>query len=181
MRSLTTEFSSLQTHFYGGYIVNKIACIIVVASSFLPGCAFVEMSGKMTRATGEVMTDYAKNHTGIIAKGAGFGGRINTAVGGAVENIGKKGENGAGDSKGKQFVDANKQVMKVAIHAAKNDESVNVRAQKRLQALGYAIGPADGMIGSKTKEALRDYQKKNGLQVTQLLDDLTLAALEVSP
>lgn len=161
--------------------MNKIACIIVVASIFLPGCAVVEMSGKMTRATGEVMTDYAKNHTGFIAKGAGVGGRINTAVGGAVESIGKKGENGAEGSKGEQFVDANKQVMKVAVRAAKNDESVNVRAQKRLQALGYAIGPADGMIGPKTKAALRDYQEKNGLQVTQLFDDPTLAALEISP
>lgn len=161
--------------------MNKIACIIVLASSFLPGCSLVELGGKITSATGEVLTDYSKNNTGIVAKGAGIGGRVNTAVGGAVQNIGKEEENGAESSKGEQFVDANKKVMKAAVGAAKNDESVNVRAQKRLQALGYDIGSADGKIGPKTKAALRNYQEKNGLQVTQRLDDPTLAALEVSP
>lgn len=160
--------------------MNKLVCILV-ASSFLPGCAVVEMSGKMTRATGEIMTDYSKNNTGIIAKGAGFGGRINTVVGGTVENIAKRGENGGEGSKGQQFVDANKQVMTAAIHAAKNEGSVHVRAQQRLQALGYDIGPADGVMGAKTKVALRDYQKKNSLPVTGALDASTLEALQVSP
>jgi hypothetical protein len=161
--------------------VNKIVCIIVLASGFLPGCAFVEMSGKMTHATGEVMTEYSKNHTGFIAKGAGVGGKINTAVGKTVEGIGKKGESDADDSKGKQFVDANKQVMKAAVHAVKNDESVNVRAQKRLQALGYDVGTEKGTIGPKTKIALGNYQKKNGLQITHALDGPTVEALEKHP
>lgn len=160
--------------------MNKLVCILV-ATSFVPGCALVEVSGKMTRATGEIMSDYSKNNTGLIAKGAGFGGRVNTAVGGAVENIAKKGENGGEGSKAQQFVDANKQVMTAAIHAAKNDGSVNVRAQKRLQALGYDIGSADGVVGAKTKAALRDYQGKHSLPTTGAFDASTLEALQVSP
>jgi len=136
------------------------------------------MSGKMTRVTGEVMTDYANNHTGIIATGAGLGGKINTAVGGAVEDIGKKGENGSG-SKSEQFIDANRQVVTAAVNSLKDDKAVNVRAQKRLQTLGYDVGTADGMIGPKTRAALGSYQEKNGLQITQTLDDSTLAALKI--
>lgn len=157
--------------------MDRIIGVFILASCLLPGCAFVEMSGKMTSATGKVMTDYANTHTGFIAKGAGVGGRINTAVGAAVEDVGKKGE--SGDSKGKQFVDANKQVLTAAVGAVKNDEDVNVRAQKRLKALGYDIGPADGAIGPKTKAALGDYQKKKGLEVTRMLDGATVKALEV--
>ncbi len=156
--------------------MDRIVGIFILVSCLLPGCAVVEMSGKMTSATGKVMTDYANTHTGFIAKGAGIGGRINTAVGAAVEDVGKKGE--SGDSKGKQFVDANKQVMAAAVGAVKNGEGVNVRAQKRLKALGYDIGPADGAIGPKTKAALGDYQEKNGLEVTRTLDSATVEALE---
>lgn len=156
--------------------MERIIGIFILASCLLPGCAVVEMSGKMTRTTGEVMTNYANTHTGFIARGAGVGGRINTAVGTAVEGVGKKGENG--DSKGKQFVDANKQVMTAAVGAVKNDEDVNVRAQKRLKALGYDIGPVDGAVGPKTKAALGDYQEKNGLEVTRTLDSATVKALE---
>jgi len=166
-------------------IVNSITSIIVIATSFVfSGCSVIEMGGKMTRMTGEVMTDYSKNHTGFLATGAGFGGKVNTAVGGAVENVAKKGESDANGSKGEQFVVASKEVATAAVNSVstKADETtVNVRAQKRLQELGYSLGTPDGMIGPKTKAALGDYQKKNSLQVTQTLDAPTLAALDIHP
>jgi membrane-bound lytic murein transglycosylase B len=37
-----------------------------------------------------------------------------------------------------------------------------IEVQKRLAALGYDVGEADGRIGSKTREALRDFQQSRG-------------------
>ncbi len=159
--------------------MKKFFCIFILGSSLLSGCALVEMSGEMTRATGKVMTDYSKKHTGLIAKGAGVGGRINERVGESVTNIGKKGEGSPDESKASQFVAANKEVLAAARGAVKDDTAVMIRVQKRLLALGYDIGKPDGKMGPKTKLALRDYQKKNGLKMTQTLDQPTLASLEV--
>ncbi|MDR9500055.1 MAG: lytic murein transglycosylase [Hydrogenovibrio sp.] len=49
----------------------------------------------------------------------------------------------------------------------KNDEALSHQQtrelQERLGAAGLAVGPVDGVIGSKTREALRRYQKKQNL------------------
>lgn len=58
------------------------------------------------------------------------------------------------------------------------------QAQRRLTALGYQAGQADGVIGGKTREAIRAYQGRNNLPVTgeltedvfRLLMSATLAA-----
>jgi membrane-bound lytic murein transglycosylase B len=42
------------------------------------------------------------------------------------------------------------------------DRSQRVELQQRLAALGYDIGEADGRLGSKTREALRDFQSRRG-------------------
>ncbi|MEJ1995553.1 MAG: peptidoglycan-binding domain-containing protein [Limibacillus sp.] len=52
---------------------------------------------------------------------------------------------------------------------ASNDQPANDAAVSRVQAaltrLGYDPGPIDGIYGSKTEQAIRSYQRNNGLTV----------------
>jgi N-acetylmuramidase/Putative peptidoglycan binding domain len=50
-------------------------------------------------------------------------------------------------------------------------------AQLYLNFGGFHPGPVDGVAGSLTQDALRQFQQANGLPVTSLVDDATLAAL----
>lgn len=52
-------------------------------------------------------------------------------------------------------------------------------AQLKLKADGYYDGKLDGIIGEKTKKALEEYQKDNGLPITGELDEATLKALNI--
>ena len=55
-------------------------------------------------------------------------------------------------------------------------------AQSLLRANGYAPGPADGLMGKKTRQALKKFQADNGLPVTGSPDRQTLALLkELAP
>lgn len=49
--------------------------------------------------------------------------------------------------------------------------------QRLLTDKGFDAGPADGVIGTKTKQALRDYQTSQGLAVTGQADRATLRSL----
>lgn len=51
------------------------------------------------------------------------------------------------------------------------------RTQTELNALGFDAGPADGVMGQRTRAALRAFQVAEGLRVTGRLDSATLAAL----
>lgn len=51
-------------------------------------------------------------------------------------------------------------------------------AQGRLRNLGYPCGDIDGVLGPRTKEALRAFQKDNALEVTGELDDATESKLQ---
>ena len=42
--------------------------------------------------------------------------------------------------------------------------------QKKLLMLGYSPGPADGMMGHRTEEAIRRFQQDNGLPPTGRVD-----------
>jgi len=55
------------------------------------------------------------------------------------------------------------------------------RAQSLLRANGYAPGPADGLMGRKTRQALKRFQADNGLPTTGAPDLQTLALLEEEP
>ena len=48
-----------------------------------------------------------------------------------------------------------------------------LRAQEHLKAVGYKPGPVDGIIGNRTRQALRQYQTDYFLPVTGDLDDAT--------
>lgn len=51
--------------------------------------------------------------------------------------------------------------------------------QTKLIDLGYDIGTADGVIGGKTRTAIRDFQSKNQLVPDGFADDATLRALGI--
>lgn len=51
------------------------------------------------------------------------------------------------------------------------------QAQQKLQSEGLYKGQIDGIEGPETKQALEQFQQKNGLQQTGMLDHQTLSAL----
>ena len=53
--------------------------------------------------------------------------------------------------------------------------------QTRLKNWGYYNGAVDGVYGSRTEEAVRWFQRKNGLSVDGQVGTQTLAALGISP
>ena len=91
--------------------------------------------------------------------------------------------------------DEETQVMGLAAHAeaeaeapvptalargSRDDENAHAVAdlQRRLIALGYLQGEADGIFGGGTEAALREFQEHNGLEATGVLDEATRALLE---
>lgn len=52
--------------------------------------------------------------------------------------------------------------------------------QKKLKNWGYYTGSVDGIYGAKTKEAVRYFQRKNGLAADGIAGNKTLAALGIS-
>jgi peptidoglycan hydrolase-like protein with peptidoglycan-binding domain len=53
------------------------------------------------------------------------------------------------------------------------------QAQERLKEVGFNPGPADGQLGVQTKEAIKEYQKAQGLPQTGQLDEPTRDLLMV--
>lgn len=53
--------------------------------------------------------------------------------------------------------------------------------QSKLQDWGYYRGPVDGIYGSKTEEAVKYFQRKNGLNADGQVGNQTLAALGITP
>jgi peptidoglycan hydrolase-like protein with peptidoglycan-binding domain len=52
-------------------------------------------------------------------------------------------------------------------------------AQQALKTQGFDPGPVDGRMGPRTRAAVTDYQRKNDLPVTGMLDEATLTRLDV--
>jgi peptidoglycan hydrolase-like protein with peptidoglycan-binding domain len=50
--------------------------------------------------------------------------------------------------------------------------------QQELEAQGYRVGPIDGVVGEHTTQAIRDFQQRNGQNVTGKLDPKTIASLD---
>jgi len=51
------------------------------------------------------------------------------------------------------------------------------QAQSELQAQGLYKGPIDGALNKRTQQAVREYQKQNGLSQTESLDQATIRSL----
>jgi peptidoglycan hydrolase-like protein with peptidoglycan-binding domain len=52
-------------------------------------------------------------------------------------------------------------------------------AQESLKTQGFDPGPIDGIMGPRTHAAVMDYQRKNELPPTGMLDEATMAKLNV--
>ncbi len=154
----------------------------------LAGCAAIEKGGAYTRMAGESMTDYSKKNEGFVGTMAGVGGTINTAVGSTMENM-AKGSGGESADKSKAEPAAAPPpatapaatptaAPQQAAAAAKSAEPMSITdMQKRLLALGYPAGTADGVMGKKAVDALKAFQKDNRLPVTGELNNDTITKL----
>ena len=65
------------------------------------------------------------------------------------------------------------------VNASSNSADIKL-VQKKLKNWGYYAGSVDGIFGSKTKSAVRLFQKRNGLVVDGIVGNKTLAALGIS-
>ena len=59
-------------------------------------------------------------------------------------------------------------------------DQVVVDVQEQLQRDGYYDGPIDGVLGPMTREAIAGFQVDNGLSVTSVIDQPTLATLGIA-
>ena len=57
-----------------------------------------------------------------------------------------------------------------------NEEKIR-QIQQALHEKGFEPGPADGILGARTKRAVRDFQDRYGITVSGELDNQTLYAL----
>ncbi len=62
--------------------------------------------------------------------------------------------------------------------SATPDASLVSRAQGLLNRLGYDAGTPDGLIGARTREAIKTFERKNGLEETGKVTALLVAKLE---
>ena len=67
-----------------------------------------------------------------------------------------------------------------AIVNAKSSASDLKLVQQKLKNWGYYTGAVDGIYGSKTKSAVRLFQKRNGLVVDGIVGNKTLSAMGIS-
>ena len=65
-------------------------------------------------------------------------------------------------------------------HRAEPPDRVIADVQAELQDMGYYTGEVDGLLGPLTRQAVRDYQADHGLMVTEVIDEPTLDALQLS-
>lgn len=146
------------------------------------------------QSVGGGLTDYSNKEEGFVSRVAGVAGEVYTIVGTAV-----KGE-AASSSRSEptrspapvpksgsfeQDVAARESTpQKVAPQefrdTARNSDPSVLEAQETLTALGYDVGKADGIFGSRTSSAIKHYQVSVGLPPNGIIDPKTLAALRRS-
>ncbi len=67
-----------------------------------------------------------------------------------------------------------------AVYKKGSTGSVVTQIQTKLKDWGYYFGDVDGIYGSKTVEAVKYFQQKNGLKIDGICGNETLAALGIS-
>lgn len=66
----------------------------------------------------------------------------------------------------------------VSVSSNGNNQGLTLeQAQAKLNDLGYQVGQPDGVMGRKTREQLKVFQKSRGISQTGKLDDKTVAEL----
>lgn len=78
------------------------------------------------------------------------------------------------------FTPSNVQTAYAAVYQQGSSGSVVKTMQQKLKNWGYYKGSVDGIFGSKTKEAVKYFQRKNGLKVDGIVGNQTLKALGMS-
>jgi len=82
-----------------------------------------------------------------------------------------------------QSADPSDQAMKPEAQAPMQHQGANTEAirgaQQALEQQGYQIGQADGVMGPKTRQALKKFQQDQGLHASGQLDQQTAQALGV--
>ena len=71
----------------------------------------------------------------------------------------------------------NEEVEALSRYGSRGDEVIQI--QTKLKRCGYYNGTIDGIYGSKTLEAVKYFQRKNGLTVDGIAGDKTLSALGI--
>ena len=79
------------------------------------------------------------------------------------------------------FIIALAQTAAADLYKKGSSGEVVAQVQTRLKNWGYYFGSVDGVYGSKTEEAVRYFQRKNGLSVDGQVGNQTLAALGLNP
>ncbi len=72
----------------------------------------------------------------------------------------------------------NEKSAKHQMYAKKSAGDDIKQIQQKLKNLGYHPGPADGVMGEKTRQALNQFQKDQRLQQTGKVDQQTMQALQ---
>ena len=72
----------------------------------------------------------------------------------------------------------NNEVKALSKYGSRGDEVKQI--QQKLKNWGYYYGSVDGIYGSKTLEAVKYFQRKNGLTIDGIAGEKTLAALGIS-
>lgn len=68
----------------------------------------------------------------------------------------------------------------VVYEAATTDRSIVVEVQRRLARAGYYRGAIDGVIGNRTRSAIRSYERAHGLRVDGQIDQRLLATMRLA-
>lgn len=58
------------------------------------------------------------------------------------------------------------------------DLSTPIGIQSALEVLGYNVGPVDGIVGTRTRAAIKDFQAKEGLKVDGIAGPKTIEAMK---
>jgi hypothetical protein len=172
------------------------AVIIIVGTAFMTGCAPM-ISGAMNLAVDEnsvlektasyfdvarenikissiekggLSTSYKANYAGKAYNCSIYYGEVKCNQSGVANGV--NAQTGAGNRP------ATTLPVSETPEVNKNHAMSAVQAQARLNQLGYQVGVPDGVLGKRTVEKLKIFQKSSGLTVSGKLDAPTIEALQ---